>query len=113
MLARDPALTRDYADYYERLSGQYLALFQQLVEQGSLRQLAAKADLRRLVTASIIVWFNWISFLAALRPEREIDRADVAEGALHSFLVVEPHLEPRFAAAARKVIERHRRRARA
>jgi AcrR family transcriptional regulator len=38
---------------------------------------------------------------------RDITRSDVAEGALHSFLVVAPFLAPPFAAEARAVIEGH------
>jgi len=46
--------------------------------------------------------------LAALRPREAVTPADVAEGALHSFLVVAPYLEPGFAAEARAVIEGQR-----
>jgi AcrR family transcriptional regulator len=107
LLARDARLAAAYREYLENLGNRYLALFEQLVAQGVLRRPTPASDLQRLVTDSIVIWFNWIAFLAATRGPGEIDRADAAEGALHSFLVVAPHLDPGFARAARAVIARH------
>jgi AcrR family transcriptional regulator len=107
LLARDPELARAFRAYEARLQRQYRGLFEQLVADGSMRPPRGADDLDRFVTNSILVWTNWIAHLSSLRPRQEIARRDVAEGALHSFLVVAPLLEPAFAAETRAVIERH------
>jgi len=107
LLARDPRLADEFRDYQRRLRAQYRGLFELLIAQGSMRAPEAEDDLDRLVTDSIVIWTNWIPYLIALRPRPEIARKDVVEGALHSFLVVAPYLERRFAAEARAVIERY------
>jgi AcrR family transcriptional regulator len=105
LLARDPGLAGDFRGYLRRLRAQYRALFEQLMAQGDMRAPRPGGDLDRIVTDSIVVWINWIPYLAASRSQPEITSRDVIEGALHSFLVVAPFLEPRFAADARAVIE--------
>jgi len=107
LLARDPRLADEFRDYQRRLRAQYRGLFELLIAQGSMRAPEAEDDLDRLVTDSIVIWTNWIPHLIALRPRPEVARKDVVEGALHSFLVVAPYLERRFAAEARAVIERY------
>jgi AcrR family transcriptional regulator len=108
LLTRDPQLGEEYRAYQRQLRAQYHALFAQLIAQGSMRAPEPADDLERLVTDSVVVWANWIPHLIALRPRPEITRRDVVEGALHSFLVVAPYLERRFAAETRSVIESHR-----
>ena len=105
LVARDPELAEHYRDYQRRLRAQYRGIFEHLIAQGSMRAPEPAADLERLVADSIVIWANWIPHLIALRPRPEITRRDVVEGALHSFLVVAPLLERRFAAEARGVIE--------
>lgn len=107
LLARDPRLAAEFGDYQRRLRTQYRGLFEFLVAQGSMRAPEPAEDLDRLVTDSIIIWTNWIPHLIALRPRPDVAPQDVVEGALHSFLVVAPYLERRFAAEARAVIERY------
>ena len=105
LVARDPRLAEDYRDYQRRLQAQYRAIFERLIADGSMRAPEPAEDLQRLVADSIVIWANWIPHLIALRPRPEIARRDVVEGALHSFLVVAPFLERRFAAETRGVIE--------
>ena len=105
LVARDPRLAEEYRDYQRRLRTQYRAVFERLIAQGSMRAPEPADDLERLVTNSILIWANWIPHLIALRPRPEITPRDVVEGALHSFLVVAPLLERRFAGEARRVIE--------
>ena len=108
LLARDPRLAEDYRDYQRRLRAQYRGIFERLIADGSMRAPEPAEDLERLVTDSIVIWANWIAHLIALRPRSDIGRRDVVEGALHSFLVVAPFLERRFAAETRRVIEGYR-----
>jgi AcrR family transcriptional regulator len=107
LLARDPRLAQEFRDYQRTLRAQYRGLFETLIAQGSMRAPEPADDLDRLVTDSIVIWTNWIPHLIALRPRPEIARKDVAEGALHSFLIVAPYLGRRFAAETRAVIERY------
>jgi AcrR family transcriptional regulator len=107
LLTRDPLLAEAYRDYQQRLHAQYRALFERLIAQGEMRAPRPARDLERLVTNAIVVWMNWIAYLTAGRPRPAITPTDVAEGALHSFLVAGPLLAPEFAALARGVIERH------
>ena len=109
LLARDAALAAAFRDYERRLHAQYRAIFTVLITQRSMRPPDPPDDLDRLVAASILVWTSWIPHLTALRPRPAITRGDVVEGALHSFLVVAPLLEPAFASETRAVIEGHRR----
>jgi AcrR family transcriptional regulator len=108
LLGRDSLLARAYRTYEERLHAQYRGLFEQLVAEGHLRAPRRADDLDRIVTNSIVVWTNWIAFLSASRPRQAVAPRDAVEGALHSFLVVAPLLEPDFADEARAVIEDHR-----
>jgi len=107
LVARDARLAEEFRDYQRRLHVQYQGLFEILIAQGGMRAPEPADDLDRLVTDSLVIWTNWIPHLTALRPRPEIARKDVAEGALHSFLVVAPYLERRFAAEARAVIEHY------
>jgi AcrR family transcriptional regulator len=109
LVARDARLAEDWRAYQRRLRAQYRGLFEQLVAQADMRAPEPAADLERLVTDSVVIWTSWIPYLIALRPRPEITRRDVVEGALHSFLVVAPHLSPAYAAETRRVIERHAR----
>lgn len=110
LLARDPALAELYRDYERRLRTQYRGLFELLIAQRSMRAPEPADEIERLVTASILLWSHWIPHLMAVRGRTEITRRDVVEGALHSFLLIAPLLETRFAIEARDVIERHGRR---
>jgi AcrR family transcriptional regulator len=107
LIARDPRLAEEYREYQRRLGAQYRALFERLIDDGSMRRPAPAADLDRLVADSMLIWANWIPHLIALRPGSEITRRDVVEGALHCFLVIAPLLTRRFAAETRRVIESH------
>jgi AcrR family transcriptional regulator len=108
LLARDPALAQSFRAYETRLHAQYRALFERLIADGNMRSPEPAADLDRLVVTSIVVWTSWVAHLSALRPRPDITRADVVEGALLSFLVVAPFLDPVFATKTRAVIQRHR-----
>jgi len=108
LVARDPRLAEEYRDYQRRLGAQYRGIFERLIADGSMRAPEPAEDLDRLVADSIVIWANWIPHLIAVRPRPEITRRDVVEGALHSFLVVAPFLERRFAAETRGVIEGYR-----
>jgi len=112
LVARDARLAEEYRDYQRRLRTQYRSIFELLITQGSMRAPEPADDLERLVADSIVIWANWIPHLIALRPRPEITPRDVVEGALHSFLVVAPLLERRFAAEARGVIEGYEARSR-
>jgi AcrR family transcriptional regulator len=106
LVARDPVLARAYRAFEVQLHAQYRALFEQLIGDGQMRRPRRPEDLGRLTTNSIVVWTNWVAYISTLRPRQAIARRDAIEGALHSFLVVAPLLEPAFAAEARAVIER-------
>jgi AcrR family transcriptional regulator len=108
LLARDPELAKSFRSYEKRLHAQYRALFEHLIADGSMRSPERAADLDRLVVLSVVVWTNWIAYLSAMRSRPEIAPSDVVEGALLSFLVVDPFLDRAFAAKTRLVIERHR-----
>jgi AcrR family transcriptional regulator len=112
LLARDEGLAEDYRAYQRELAARYRILFDTLIAQGSMRVPEPAEDLGRLVTNSIVIWSSWIAHLTALLPRRDITRSDVAEGALHSFLVIAPYLSAPFATEARAVIEGHGRRER-
>ena len=111
LVVRDARLAESYRDYQRRLRAQYRGLFERLIADGSMRVPEPAEDLERLVDDSTVIWANWIPHLIALRPRPEITRRDVVEGALHSFLVVAPLLERRFATETRGVIEGYRARA--
>ena len=105
LVARDPLLAADFRHYHETLAAQYRAVFERLVAEGNMRPPRSRNDLDRLVTNAILLWFNWLAYLGVLRPRAQVTRRDVVEGALSTFLLVEPLLEEEFAAEARAVIE--------
>jgi AcrR family transcriptional regulator len=107
LVARDPALAADYRAHLGRLRAGYQGLFENLIAYGHMRRPEPADDLERVVTDSIVMWMNYLAHVTSHRPRPTITRGDVAEGALHSFLVVAPYLEERFATATRAVIEGH------
>jgi len=108
LLARDSMLAQSFRAYEKRLHAQYRGIFERLIADGHMRSPEPAADLDRLVVTSIVVWTSWVAHLSALRPHPDITRADAVEGALLSFLVVAPFLDPAFATKTRAVIRRHR-----
>ena len=65
----------------------------------------AITELERIAINAFIVWFAWVGYVHTARREHEVDRADMAEGALQSFLVLAPYLEEAFRDRVRTVIE--------
>ena len=82
-----------------------LALFDRLIAQGVMRPPEPADDLTRVATNGFILWSTWVSFVTTSRPASEIDRSDMLEGALQSFLTFAPYLDVGFAAEVRAVID--------
>jgi hypothetical protein len=62
-------------------------------------------ELGRIAVNAYLIWFSWLGYLRTVYPEAPLDRTASARGALQSFLVLAPHLEPTFRARARAVLE--------
>ena len=105
LLERDPILAEAFQEMQRWLRGQFRALFERLIQQGQMRRPDPPEDLGRIATNSFILWSSWIRFQTTSRAKLEIDPADVADGALQSFLTFAPYLEPGFAEEVRAVFD--------
>ena len=109
LVVRDPALVQPYGELRQWLVDALLALFQRLIAQRVMRPPEPADDLARVATNSFILWSTWVSFVMTSQPERELDRGDVVDGALQSFLSFAPYLDPGFATEVRAVLDAHAR----
>jgi AcrR family transcriptional regulator len=105
LLARDPVLAEPYQELRQWLVDALVALFRRLIAQRVMRPPEPAEDLARVATNSFILWSTWVGFVITSQPEREVDRSDMVDGALQSFLTFSPYLDPGFAAEARAVLE--------
>jgi len=109
LVARDPTLAEPYRELRQWLIDALLALLRRLIAQRVMRPPEPAEDLSRVAINGFILWSTWVSFVTTSRPESEIDRGDMVEGALHSFLSFVPYLDPGFAAEVRAVLDEHAR----
>jgi hypothetical protein len=62
-------------------------------------------DLERLGTSILLLLLNWISFMTSAG-NPSLSNQEATEGGLHAFLLLEPHLDARYAKRTRAVLER-------
>jgi AcrR family transcriptional regulator len=105
LLARDPELAAAYRELQQWLIAEFMELLERMIAQGDM-QLPARSEVaRRVAINTFILWTSWVNFLTTSKPESEVQPSDMWEGALQSFLSLEPYLEPRFAAKVRAVFQ--------
>jgi len=105
LVGRDPEFAREYRALHVWLLETFGRLFAALRRDGLMDATLDAADLARLGVNAYVVWFSWLSYVRSVRADGTVDRAVTAAGALQSFLVLAPYLEPRFGAAARRALE--------
>lgn len=108
IVSRDPVMAEGYRKLQDWLVGQFVDLFRRLVAQENMRSPGAPAEVRRLAENAVIVWTSWENFLLT-SGKTAIERADIAEGALHGLLTFSAYLDAAFAAEIRAAIQRWRR----
>ena len=104
LLSRDPSLAAEYRDLQRWLIGRFLSLFQRLISQGNMDFRDFRDDIERVATIAVILWTNWVSFEVTSRPQAHLEPDDIAQGALHGFLVFAPYLTEQFATEVRAAI---------
>jgi AcrR family transcriptional regulator len=107
LLARDTELASGYRELQQWLLTEFIGLLERMIAQGDMRRPDQRGALSRVATNTFILWTSWINFLTTSKPEPEVHPSDMLEGALQSFLTLEPYLEPRFAAQVRAVLRSH------
>jgi AcrR family transcriptional regulator len=106
LLARDAKLAEIVRA--ELVQGQdfLVTLFDSLIDHGVMTAPSDRSDLLRLGTNILSVLLNWVRLLSTTAPGAPpISASDLAEGALHAFVIVEPRIEPGYAMRVRTVIE--------
>lgn len=106
LVARDPEFARAFRSDMARERGRLIALFDSLIEHGVMLVPSDRRDVERLSANVQMFFFNWIGFVTTTRGQATVSAADIAEGGMRSFVMVEPHLERDYAARARVVLER-------
>jgi len=101
----DSDLCDRYRELHRWLTATFVRLFELLARQGDMRASLTTAELERIAINAFIVWFAWVGYVHTARREHEVDRADMAEGALQSFLILAPYLDAGFCERVRAVIE--------
>jgi hypothetical protein len=71
-----------------------------------MRAPTGQRDLERLATTIQLVFVNWTRFVTTDRGVARPNAADLAEGGLHAFVLLEPYLDPDYAEQARANLER-------
>jgi AcrR family transcriptional regulator len=105
LVVREPRVAEEVRTGMESVHRGFIAVFESLIGHGAMTVPRAPRDLERLVDNIELVCRNWIRFLVTVRGQGEVGAADIAEGGLHLFVLVEPYLEPGYAERARAVIE--------
>ncbi len=100
----DATLCDRYRELHEWLIATFVRLFTLLTRQGDMRSDLATPELERIAVNAFIVWFAWVGYVHTARPEHEVGRVDMAEGALQSFLVLAPHLDEGFRERVRAIV---------
>ncbi len=104
LTSRDPMLAELCREMQQGLLSAFESLLERLRSQGLLRVTDPDLDLGRVAVNAVILWTNWINFLATSRPSPAIEPADIVEGALQSFLTLSPLLDDSFAAEVRAMM---------
>jgi class 3 adenylate cyclase len=90
---------------HDWLLAAFVRLFHLLQRDSHMDRSLGDDELGRIAVNAYLIWFSWLGYLRTVYPEAPLDRTASARGALQSFLVLAPHLEPTFRARARAVLE--------
>ena len=104
LLARDPLLARQYRRLHGWVIEHFVTLFRRLLAQGHMDLGDFHDDIERVSSNAVILWMSWLNFVTTARPRASIERRDIVEGALQSFLTFAPFLDERFVRAVRSAI---------
>jgi AcrR family transcriptional regulator len=104
LLSRDPTLAKDYRKLQRWLIGRFVSLFQRLASQGHMNLRDFRDDIERVATIAVILWTSWVNFEVTSRAQADLEPDDIAQGALHGFLVFAPYLTEQFVAEVRAAI---------
>lgn len=104
LLARDPLLAQQYRDMQAWLIAQFTTLFRRLLAQDHMHLGIFGDDIEHIATNAVILWMGWLTFVTTARSRSTIERADIVEGALQSFLTFAPFLDEKFVVAVRAAI---------
>jgi len=105
LLGRDPELAAEYRELQQWLITEFMELLERMTAQGDMRLPDRREAPRRVAINTFILWTSWVNFLTTSKPASEVQPSDMREGALQSFMSLEPYLEPRFAAKVRVVFQ--------
>jgi AcrR family transcriptional regulator len=106
LVARDPELAQAYRSEMKWGRDALVATFNALIDRGVMRAPTDPRDLERLATTIQLVFVNWIRFVTTDRGVARPKAADLAEGGLHAFVLLEPYLDPNYGEQARANLER-------
>lgn len=103
--ARDPDLGQAFRAEMEWARRRLVGMFDSLIDHGVMAAPAGPGDLDRLSVNVQLVFLNWMRFLTVVRDKAPTGHADLAEGPLQAFLMLEPYLDRDYARRARAYLE--------
>jgi AcrR family transcriptional regulator len=106
LVARDSEFAQAYRSEMKWGRVALVATFNSLIDHGAMRAPTGQRDLERLATTIQLVFVNWTRFVTTDRGVARPNAADLAEGGLHAFVLLEPYLDPDYAEQARANLER-------
>jgi AcrR family transcriptional regulator len=104
LVSRDPSLAADFRELNRWLVERFVSLFQRLISQGNMDLHGFRDDIERIATNAVILWMSWVNFAVTSRTQAHLKPEDIAQGALHGFLVFAPYLTQQFVAEVRAAI---------
>jgi len=102
--SRDPSLAAESREMNRWLVERFVSLFQRLISQGNMNLHGFRDDIERIATDAVILWMSWVNFAVTSRPQARLKPDDIAQGALHGFLIFAPYLTEQFVAEVRAAI---------
>lgn len=107
LVARDPEFAASFRSDMEIGRHHTMALLESLIDYGLLSISNDHRDLEYLCANIRVHLLNWTRFLSTVRGKTNLTKRDIAEGALHAFVMLQPYLDPAYADQVRTVLERH------
>jgi AcrR family transcriptional regulator len=105
LVARDPEFARSFQAEMELGRRGILAMLETLIDHGEMSAPADRRDLERLAANLQLVFSNWIRFATTVYGTTIRSAADLQEGGLHAFVLLDSYLDRNYASQVRALLE--------
>lgn len=105
LVARDPEFARSFQAEMGVGRRGILAMLESLIDHGEMSAPVDHCDLERLAANVQLVFSNWIRFATTVCGTTIRSSADLQEGGLHAFLLLDSYLDRNYARQVRALLE--------